>query len=323
MKTKKRLYSKRRRRYTMRGGGGAGLEKSDGGALDKEIRSEPSLIKTKQLRCGPKTKHNRFTCLEDSTLLELKELWNKNHRNDQIVASTSQGIWNQLNEKMKGTCNDELCWLKQPFVNGKFDHDIHNLFAPKSPHSWKSNPREWLSSDDITNVMRQYQNQYKCFEFIGPSPIDFDLRRRNNDCVCNKLCNFQIQHQIDMHKTKIGIIFNIDPHTKGGSHWVSMFINIKKGTIFFFDSTGRKIPKRIMLLVDRIIEQGRKLVPKPIHFKFDQNNPTEHQYGDTECGIYSLFFIVHMLEDKITDHYLKTHILKDEFMQQFRKVYFN
>jgi hypothetical protein len=49
----------------------------------------------------------------------------------------------------------------------------------------------------------------------------------------------------------------------------------------------------------------------------------EHQYGDTECGIYSLFFLVHMLEDKITSHYLKTHILKDKYMEQFRKIYFN
>jgi hypothetical protein len=30
-----------------------------------------------------------------------------------------------------------------------------------------------------------------------------------------------------------------------------------------------------------------------------------------------------MLEDKITSHYLKTHILKDKYMEKFRKVYFN
>ena len=29
-------------------------------------------------------------------------------------------------------------------------------------------------------------------------------------------------------KTKIGIIFNTDPHDKPGQHWISMFINIKK-----------------------------------------------------------------------------------------------
>jgi hypothetical protein len=30
-----------------------------------------------------------------------------------------------------------------------------------------------------------------------------------------------------------------------------------------------------------------------------------------------------MLEDKINGHYLKTHILKDEYMENFRKVYYN
>jgi len=45
--------------------------------------------------------------------------------------------------------------------------------------------------------------------------------------------------------------------------------------------------------------------------------------GTTECGVYSLYFIVHMLEDKLTGHYLKTHKIKDKYMQQFRKVYFN
>ena len=60
-----------------------------------------------------------------------------------------------------------------------------------------------------------------------------------------------------------------------------------------------------------------------INFKFNTNEGIEHQYGNTECGMYSLFFIVHMLEDKITEHYLKTHILKDKYMQKFRKVYFN
>ena len=45
--------------------------------------------------------------------------------------------------------------------------------------------------------------------------------------------------------------------------------------------------------------------------------------GTTECGLYSLYFIVHMLEDKLTEHYLKTHVLKDKYMEKFRKIYFN
>jgi len=77
-----------------------------------------------------------------------------------------------------------------------------------------------------------------------------------------------------------------------------------------------------MKLVNRIIKQGKQL-KIPINFKFDQNYPVEHQYGDTECGIYSLYFIAHMLEDRHDSTYFKTHKLNDKYMEQFRKVYFN
>ena len=92
--------------------------------------------------------------------------------------------------------------------------------------------------------------------------------------------------------------------------------------IFFFDSVGTKPSSEIMKLVNRIIDQGHKLNPK-INFKFESNKGIEHQQGNTECGIYSIFFIIHMLEDKITGHYLKTHILKDKYMEKFRKIYYN
>ena len=29
------------------------------------------------------------------------------------------------------------------------------------------------------------------------------------------------------------------------------------------------------------------------------------------------------VENKMIEHYLKTHILKDEYMEQFRHIYFN
>ena len=37
-----------------------------------------------------------------------------------------------------------------------------------------------------------------------------------------EICNFNLNKMIK-NKKKIGFIFNLDPHTKGGSHWVSMF----------------------------------------------------------------------------------------------------
>jgi len=275
-----------------------------------------------KLRCSPKIIKKDFTCYEDETLYKLRDLWNERHKDDPIQTNDSKEIWSILKDKMKNVCNKESCWLKQQFVEGKLDKELANSFAPKSPSEWKKKPNEWLSSMDILNVMKQYEKTYKCFEFIGPSPIDFDTRKMYGSCVWDELCNFNLNDQINNGKTKIGIVFNTDPHNKPGEHWISMFINIRKGQIFFFDSVGNKCPKEVLQFVERIKKQGEQL-SKPIVFKFDENYPVEHQYGNTECGIYSIFFIVHMLEDKITSHYLKTHILKDEYMQNFRKIYFN
>jgi hypothetical protein len=275
-----------------------------------------------KLQCSPKTKKKGYSCLSDEAIYKLRDLWNARHPDVQINTNEPKEIWERMRENMKSVCNKESCWLKQSFVSGKLNKELETSFAPASPDEWKKNPNEWLSSIDIMNVMKQYEDLYKCFEFIGPSPIDYDTHKLYGECVWEELCHFNLQNQINTGKNKIGVIFNLDPHTKGGSHWVSLFINVRKRTIFYFDSAGDEIPAQIMKFVDMVKSQGLKS-SKPIKFTFDQNHPVEHQYGNTECGVYSLFFIVHMLEDKITGHYLKTHVLKDKYMEQFRKIYFN
>lgn len=110
---------------------------------------------------------------------------------------------------------------------------MEDSFAPVSPPEWKKNPHEWLSSIDINDVMKQYEKAYNSFDFIGPSPIDFDTRKMYGECVWDELCNFNLKEQIKNGKTKIGIIFNTDPHNKSGQHWISMFINIKKKRKYF------------------------------------------------------------------------------------------
>jgi hypothetical protein len=323
MKTRRIQYRQnkkntKRKRKIRTGGGKRKIKKSSKG---KQIKLTE--ISFKNLQCSPNPEKKKdYTCLDDPTLLKLKDLWNARHPDVKIESKIPKEIWIQLKEYLKSICNKESCWLKQNFVEGKLDTELRDSFAPKSPADWKKNPNEWLSSVDILDVMKQYEKAYKCFEFMGPSPIDFDTKMMGDQCVWEELCKFNLQEQIDSGKTKIGIIFNTDKHTGGGKHWFSLFINIKKGEIFFYDSAGDMAGKEIQAFIDRVIEQGKKL-NKPIVFKMDSNYPVEHQMGTTECGVYSLYFIVHMLEDKLTGHYLKTHKIKDKYMQQFRKVYFN
>jgi len=301
--------------------------------LKKNYKKSKKYIKSKKniksvnlvkLNCSPKPKNeiNDFSCYTNKSLFKLRDLWNARHPDAKIKSSSPKEIHNKLSSYLGSVCNKESCWLKQKGVFGKVDNETADSFAPETPKEWKLNPNEWLSSVDIMDVMKQYEKAYKCFDFIGPSPIDFDTRKLYGECVWDELCNFSIKDQLRSGKTKIGIIFNTDPHNKPGEHWISMFINIKKKKIFFFDSAGDGPPKEVMVLVNRIIDEGKNMIPK-MNFVFDSNQGVEHQYGNTECGVYSIFFIVHMLEDKLTEHYLKTHILRDKYMQKFRHIYFN
>jgi hypothetical protein len=280
-----------------------------------------------KLNCAPnpdKTKdpfENQldFTCYTSKGLLKLKELWNSRHPDAKIETTYPREIWKQLREHMSHSCNNEKCWLQQGFIKNKIDNELLNYtFAPESPSTWRINPTEWLSSLDIHAVMKQYERKFKCFDFIGPSPIDYDKHFVDGDCVWRELCEFSLKSQLEKQKTKIGVIFNLDPHYKDGSHWVSLFINVRKREIYFFDSAGEPPHKQIQKFVDNIISQGEKL---GIKFKYFINGVV-HQYTTSECGMYSLFFVIQMLYDVPYEKFQKIRV-SDDKMRELRKVYFN
>ncbi len=84
--------------------------------------------------------------------------------------------------------------------------------------------------------MKQYEAEYPCFVFIGPSPIDYDTHEYKGVCVWEELCKFNLYKHKNKGIRKIRIIFNLDPHTKGGSHWVCAFIHIPRQEIYYMDS---------------------------------------------------------------------------------------
>lgn len=278
----------------------------------------------KKLICSPNTDSNdknNFSCYSNSSLIKIRDIWNIKYPENKIISNNPYTIWLKLKKKFENICNSESCWLKQKFIEGGINTKLIESFAPQKPTQWIKNPNEWLSSLDIERVLQQYEKSYKCFEFIGPSPIDYFVKE-DNKCVWEELCKFNLKNQIDKKKTKIGIIFNLDPHYKSGSHWVSLFINIPKKYIFYFDSVGDNIPNYILKFVNCVIEQGKKLNP-PIYFNFDLNHPFVHQEGNTECGMYSLYFILSMLKDTKTPNYFKKNKITDKQVEKYRNIYFN
>ena len=66
----------------------------------------------------------------------------------------------------------------------------------------------------------------------------------------------------------------------------------KKGEIYYFDSVGDDPPPEVQNLIERFRTEGAKHLNKKIKVHI---NRTVHQLGNTECGIYCLAFIHHML----------------------------
>ena len=176
----------------------------------------------------------------------MKSLWNERHPDLKITSNNSKEIWEKLRNNLSNVCDTEKCWLKQNFINNNLDNELKNYtFAPDAPKSWNKNPNEWLNSLDINKVMKQYEHEYPCFTFIGPSPIDFETKKLFGQCVWNELCNFDLERYIKKGKTKFGIIFNTDPHYLDGSHWICLFIDIKKNYIYYFDSNAENLAQKI------------------------------------------------------------------------------
>ena len=275
----------------------------------------------KNVKCSPnKTRKN--TCYSDKNIFILKKYWNKHNKN-QIKSNNPSEIWKILKNKFKHDCNKESCWLKNSPLPRKDKIKILNeSFAPLAPKEWKQHPNTWLSSLDLLRVLKQYEHKYPNFTFIGPSPIDYDHKTSYQQCVWNDLCKFSLNNLMYRNKNFIGVIFNTDPHNLGGSHWISMVIDCNLKHILFFDSVGRKMPKQVNKFIQNVVKQGKE---RNIEFKVDElhNHNIEHQEQDTECGMYSLYFIINMLTKKKNWNYFTTTIIPDKDVEKFRNIYFN
>lgn len=287
--------------------------------VKKRKRSKKKFMREK---CSPKKPREKlkYSCYTSTTLHKLRDIWNKRHPDSKITSNDPREIWELLKMSMMTTCNRESCWLRKLFKKNKLNSELRNYtFAPKQPREWKKNPYEWLSSVELLQVMKQYERAYPHFEFLGPSPIDYDAKKMFGECVWEELCQFQLKDFIKRGKTKIGIIFNLDPHDLEGSHWMCMFIDIKKKEIYYFDSYGDGPPRRLSKFMNEVKRQSRALGTPYTILK----NKRRHQFSESECGMYCLYFIIQLLKGKDTFESLTKHRINDKKVKELRQIYFN
>lgn len=257
-------------------------------------KPKPKRFTRSKNHCSPAALKNQVvsgSCFTKDAINIITDAHNKHNPSKQISNRLSaQKKWMELRNNMSRIpkCEQETCWLKNVPLKDRDRNMLKaQLFVPPRPEEWSKDPNTWLTNFDIEKVLNQYEKAYPEFHFMGPSPIDYDTKV-GKDCVCNRLCNFSLEDQRNKGKKKFGIVFNLDPHTKGGSHWVAMFIDLEDKFVFYFNSTGERIQPQIHKFKNNILRQGNPLVGKMKYYV----NTYEHQRSDTECGMYCLYFII-------------------------------
>jgi hypothetical protein len=293
-------------------------------------------------KCAPSKQYSNGSCFTIDSLKKIANAYNnymgEDHNKKITIGNSKQKLVEELTDRISQCKGDQLCWLDVDWIKKIKDIDIHkNTFRPKGPQG----RFKWLSTTNINDIAKQYEDKYSDFSFLGAVPYDFEELDQLG------IGNMNLDELTDQGKFKIGLVINMDEHWKQGSHWVGLYADLKQNQIFYFDSYGLKPKKRICKYVGKLalwcykrhtlnIQKGgqdddKYLDTETLFMKSNPNkyekelninyNRKRHQFKSSECGIYSVNFILRLLNGETFDN-ICNNVTVDDMVNQCRKVYF-
>jgi hypothetical protein len=222
--------------------------------------------------------------LDSEEVQRLRKVYNQEHpKEDPVPEGTDEEMWANIQHRLSDKCS-----------TGSAECIVSSLMQrPRAPKEWAIKRNEWLSSDDIDRVEKNYTKLFAKYFFVGCIPIDFDIKNETQECVVSALCKMKLPELVKKGHEQIGIVFNTDPHDGPGEHWIALFCDIRKvleyPRITYFDSYAHAPEKEIKVLMKRWKSQWDEtgVHSQPMKMTF---NATRHQFKDSECGMYCLYF---------------------------------
>ncbi|NBO59570.1 MAG: hypothetical protein EBU82_01215 [Flavobacteriia bacterium] len=247
---------------------------------------------------GPSQCHPRVGAKRPSYGCLPPEVLNRAAQKVGVSSGTPVALRQALESKLQVAPGKEMSFLKAlPLTDSEKQELAKTYLRPEQPAKWKEDPDMWLDSLNIEAVMKQYEDAFPAFEFMGPFPIDFAAPDPYNHsggqkkCLIEEICGLRMEEALRQGTKSIGIIYNLDPHFKDGSHWVANYIDIPKHKCYYFDSYGYEPPKQIATFMKWLTTQDPKM--KLMY------NARRFQHLGSECGMYSLYFIIRMLSGDV------------------------
>lgn len=257
--------------------------------------------KSDNLTCAPSKEFKNGSCYSIETLKSFALLYNKflqknnlsnplikiNDNKIDMVSQIYKSLRNNHQINGKSLKGSQLIILMAS-DNKKIYDLVFDIAANSLPPKGPEGEEEWLSTDHIDKKLMQYSALHKDFYFYGAIPID-----------CHELsfCSTYNMNFASKEKEgfkKVGLIPNLDKHNQSGSHWVAVYFDLNDknpGTCYFYDPTGNTYPKNIEPLFEKFKKYCEtKNIPYVLKV-----NPKKHQKDESECGVYSINFIVRLL----------------------------
>ena len=266
--------------------------------------------------CAPSIQYDGISCLNTHQLNEIAKALNKTgakiqynriHNKKQLYDTVRNHVSSCYN-------NDDTCLFNEKendFIK-YLDKTVLNelkmfTMKPKIPNGKYA----WLSDHDINKVLRQYQRKYSDFIFLGAVPRDF-YKLNNNYPKKWKISYKDINKIINYGKKKLAIVANLDTAENGGSHWIAIYIDLDSSSIEYFDATGHNPPKDLRIFINKIASIYN------LKIKINKNR---HQKRNSECGVYSIVYIISRLNGKTFNNIVQNEV-SDNVMNKMRGVIF-
>jgi hypothetical protein len=285
-----------------------------------KIPATPGPTTCSPLAAVKTTRRNKGSCLPSTVLKKIAGMQHTVHGGKGKSSSKQATVQKTVLAKKLGCSkSNDRCIIQKSLLSQKEKEALLQAFLrPEMPKEWKKKPDTWLNSDDIKHVMKQYETAYKEFKFLGVVPIDFSApdpyTMTEKKCMDETFCKVDLKAEKAAGKLILGAVFNLDPHYKSGSHWVALAIDLKRNCVYYFDSYGMSPPNQVARFMRYLTLQEPKL-------KLESNG-RRFQYSNTECGMYSMYFIIRMIAGESFKKFCKNPI-SDKWMLQYRSVLFD